>query len=207
MRDFDSNEEPIRLPDSSQGGSPDGARLQPPVSRWLGEIADPRQRLSRRLVEAPGAIVRRRRVARRACPRDVRVMVIGRAPARRRRPWTDCPGDAPRISELTLFFLRYLDVCLVLATAPFVPIAGLPLLGYLVAARGLAAHSRGNDLRAGARTAGGRLQAQSRDAGCWHDGSHLARCAGNPRWRGSPAARAMGSWPLSCCSPPSRSTS
>lgn len=30
--------------------------------------------------------------------------------------------------------LRYLDVCLVLATAPFVPIAGLPLLGYLVGA-------------------------------------------------------------------------
>ena len=33
-----------------------------------------------------------------------------------------------------MFFLRYLDVCLVLATAPFVLIAGLPLLGYLVAA-------------------------------------------------------------------------
>jgi hypothetical protein len=30
--------------------------------------------------------------------------------------------------------LRYLDVCLVLATAPFVPLAGLPLLGYLIAA-------------------------------------------------------------------------
>jgi hypothetical protein len=30
--------------------------------------------------------------------------------------------------------LRYLDVCLVLATAPFVPIAGLPLFGYLLAA-------------------------------------------------------------------------
>jgi hypothetical protein len=30
--------------------------------------------------------------------------------------------------------LRYLDVCLVLATAPFVLIAGLPLFGYLVAA-------------------------------------------------------------------------
>jgi phosphotransferase system glucose/maltose/N-acetylglucosamine-specific IIC component len=30
--------------------------------------------------------------------------------------------------------LRYLDVCLVLATAPFVLIAGLPLLGYLVGA-------------------------------------------------------------------------
>jgi hypothetical protein len=33
-----------------------------------------------------------------------------------------------------MVFLRYLDVCLVLATAPFVPIAGLPLLGYLTAA-------------------------------------------------------------------------
>lgn len=33
-----------------------------------------------------------------------------------------------------MFFFRYLDVCLVLATAPFVPIVGLPLLGYLVAA-------------------------------------------------------------------------
>jgi hypothetical protein len=30
--------------------------------------------------------------------------------------------------------LRYLDVCLVLATAPFVLIGGLPLFGYLVAA-------------------------------------------------------------------------
>ncbi len=33
-----------------------------------------------------------------------------------------------------MFALRYLDVCLVLATAPFVPLAGLPLFGYLVAA-------------------------------------------------------------------------
>lgn len=33
-----------------------------------------------------------------------------------------------------MFFLRYLDVCLVLATAPFVPIAGLPVLGYVLAA-------------------------------------------------------------------------
>jgi hypothetical protein len=31
-------------------------------------------------------------------------------------------------------FLRYLDVCLVLATAPFVLVAGLPMLGYLVGA-------------------------------------------------------------------------
>jgi hypothetical protein len=28
--------------------------------------------------------------------------------------------------------LRYLDVCLVLATAPFVLVAGMPLLGYLL---------------------------------------------------------------------------
>ena len=33
-----------------------------------------------------------------------------------------------------MFFLRYLDVCLVLATAPFVLAAGLPLLGYLIGA-------------------------------------------------------------------------
>jgi hypothetical protein len=31
-------------------------------------------------------------------------------------------------------FLRYLDVCLVLATAPFVLVGGLPLFGYLVGA-------------------------------------------------------------------------
>jgi hypothetical protein len=33
-----------------------------------------------------------------------------------------------------VFFLRYLDVCLVLATAPFVLVGGLPALGYAIAA-------------------------------------------------------------------------
>jgi hypothetical protein len=33
-----------------------------------------------------------------------------------------------------VFFLRYLDVCLVLATAPFVLVGGLPKLGYAIAA-------------------------------------------------------------------------
>jgi formate-dependent nitrite reductase membrane component NrfD len=33
-----------------------------------------------------------------------------------------------------VFFLRYLDVCLVLATAPFVLAAGLPVFGYLIGA-------------------------------------------------------------------------
>jgi hypothetical protein len=33
-----------------------------------------------------------------------------------------------------VFFVRYLDVCLVLATGPFVLIGGLPLFGYLVGA-------------------------------------------------------------------------
>jgi hypothetical protein len=33
-----------------------------------------------------------------------------------------------------VFFVRYLDVCLVLATAPFVLLAGLPVFGYLVGA-------------------------------------------------------------------------
>jgi hypothetical protein len=33
-----------------------------------------------------------------------------------------------------VFFLRYLDVCLVLATAPFVLVGGMPALGYAIAA-------------------------------------------------------------------------
>jgi hypothetical protein len=33
-----------------------------------------------------------------------------------------------------VFFLRYLDVCLVLATAPFVLAGGMPSLGYLIGA-------------------------------------------------------------------------
>lgn len=33
-----------------------------------------------------------------------------------------------------MFFLRYLDVCLVLATAPFVLVGGMPALGYAIAA-------------------------------------------------------------------------
>jgi hypothetical protein len=33
-----------------------------------------------------------------------------------------------------VFLLRYLDVCLVAATAPFVLIGGLPLLGYMLGA-------------------------------------------------------------------------
>jgi len=33
-----------------------------------------------------------------------------------------------------VFFLRYLDVCLVLATAPFVLVGGMPTLGYVIGA-------------------------------------------------------------------------
>ncbi|HWX96277.1 MAG TPA: hypothetical protein VNZ01_05440 [Solirubrobacteraceae bacterium] len=33
-----------------------------------------------------------------------------------------------------MFFVRYLDVCLVLATGPFVLVGGLPMFGYLVGA-------------------------------------------------------------------------
>jgi hypothetical protein len=33
-----------------------------------------------------------------------------------------------------VLFLRYLDVCLVLATAPFVLVGGMPTLGYLIGA-------------------------------------------------------------------------
>ena len=33
-----------------------------------------------------------------------------------------------------MIVLRYLDVCLVLATAPFVAVGGLPMLGYVIGA-------------------------------------------------------------------------
>ena len=66
-----------------------------------------------------------------------------------------------------MVFLRYLDVCLVLATAPFVLLAGLPSLGYLVGAaawlltragtefvHGRARNVRDVKLRAGLQVAG-----------------------------------------------------
>ena len=42
--------------------------------------------------------------------------------------------ERPPDRQADVFFLRYLDVCLVLATAPFVLAAGLPTLGYLIGA-------------------------------------------------------------------------
>jgi hypothetical protein len=42
--------------------------------------------------------------------------------------------DSPPDIEADVVFLRYLDVCLVLATAPFVLVAGMPTLGYLLGA-------------------------------------------------------------------------
>lgn len=54
-----------------------------------------------------------------------------------------------------MFTLRYLDVCLVLATAPFVLAGGLPLTGYLIGAGAWLL----------TRLAAGFLQAQARRAG------------------------------------------
>jgi hypothetical protein len=45
-----------------------------------------------------------------------------------------CATDERPDLHADVVTLRYLDVCLVLATAPFVLIAGLPMLGYLVGA-------------------------------------------------------------------------
>lgn len=45
-----------------------------------------------------------------------------------------CATDSPPDQHADVILLRYFDVCLVLATAPFVLVAGLPLLGYLVGA-------------------------------------------------------------------------
>jgi hypothetical protein len=57
------------------------------------------------------------------------VAALERAAARRAPP----PPRAG-IVELIVPILRYLDVCLVLATAPVVLAAGLPLAGYLIGA-------------------------------------------------------------------------
>jgi hypothetical protein len=54
-----------------------------------------------------------------------------------------------------VFTLRYLDVCLVLATAPFVILGGLPLEGYLIGAAAWLLTRLGADfLQARARRAG-----------------------------------------------------
>jgi hypothetical protein len=45
-----------------------------------------------------------------------------------------CATDDPPDLQADVATLRYLDVCLVLATAPFVLIGGLPLAGYLIGA-------------------------------------------------------------------------
>lgn len=54
-----------------------------------------------------------------------------------------------------MFTLRYLDVCLVLATAPFVIVGGLPVEGYLIGAAAWLLTRLGADfLQARARRAG-----------------------------------------------------
>jgi hypothetical protein len=90
MTDFDSNEGPIGMPGSSQGGSRDGA---PFLARRVHDIADSRPAQPRRLLERPAAIAERRRNGRAGCPS--RGTVIGRAPARRSRLTMSCHGKTP----------------------------------------------------------------------------------------------------------------
>jgi hypothetical protein len=45
-----------------------------------------------------------------------------------------CATDGSPDRQADVFFLRYLDVCLVLATAPFVLVGGMPTVGYLIGA-------------------------------------------------------------------------
>jgi hypothetical protein len=42
--------------------------------------------------------------------------------------------DRTELARANMTILRYLDVCLVLLTAPFVVAAGMPLMGYLIGA-------------------------------------------------------------------------
>jgi hypothetical protein len=45
-----------------------------------------------------------------------------------------CATDGSPDRQADVALLRYLDVCLVLATAPFVLVAGMPTVGYLIGA-------------------------------------------------------------------------
>ena len=64
-------------------------------------------------------------------------------------------ADSPPDLEADVVYLRYLDVCLVLATAPFVLVGGMPTLGYLIGAGAWLATRAGTAfLHAQARRAG-----------------------------------------------------
>ena len=97
-------------------------------------------------------------------------------------PVDHVPRTAPRICQADVVYLRYLDVCLVLATAPFVLVGGLPVARLLVGAGAWLLTRAGTAfVHARARRVG-RPEAPSRAAGRGDDGPRLARRAGgDPR--------------------------
>ena len=90
-------------------------------------------RSSRANGRARPAPLARRHARRRACrPLTAALLLAPAGPRRAALPGGVARRAADPAADVVL--LRYLDVCLVLATAPFVLIAGLPLFGYLVGA-------------------------------------------------------------------------
>ena len=124
----------------------------------------------------PVLVARGRRVARNACDRPI--ALLGSPPRRRGVCGRSATGNPPDLQS-DVVTLRYLDVCLVLATAPFVLVGNLPIAGYLIGAGAWLLTRAGTGfIHARARRVG-EPEAQSRAAGRGHDGSRVAGGAGD----------------------------
>ena len=123
MPDFDANDDPLRLP-----GAGEDEPFEPAQAARRAFV--PRARAARRARSAARGARPARRAAWRRCssrsagapratPARAAIARLRSPPLRRRRRlWTQCHGTPG--SEADVVALRYLDVCLVLATAPFV---------------------------------------------------------------------------------------
>jgi hypothetical protein len=98
MPDFDTNEDPIRMPDARPGDPLDPGPILRPVVRRIrelhfGHLSTRSGRSGRRVCVT--LLAQRRRATRCACPYGRRVPVVGTPLRHRRRLWTLCHGQAP----------------------------------------------------------------------------------------------------------------
>jgi hypothetical protein len=94
MTDFDANEDPLRLSASANEESPEPAKLRPRFSPRARQLAYGQcfRRSPRRIVAMLDS--QRTRAARRACPPQERLALLGSS-RRRRQLWTTCHGRIP----------------------------------------------------------------------------------------------------------------
>jgi hypothetical protein len=96
MSDFDANDDPLRLSGSGKDDPFDLPKLTPRFMVRTRQLAERecrgRQGSAGRRV-GPVLVAQGRRLARNAC--DRRIVLLGSAPRRRRRLWTQCHGQPP----------------------------------------------------------------------------------------------------------------